>query len=148
MCFVFIFDDLSSFIFYFFPSFCFYSKSSHSYSFYSSVHQSLPHALSLANTHTHKHKRTHLSQSLIHSPSLTLSHTHCHSGTGDLLTDATLILAPGRRYGLVGRNGAGNLKQMFLFMYNTKYFSDRISMDITHLLYFHFLIVLVLKPLS
>ena len=29
------------------------------------------------------------------------------SGTGDLLTDATLILAPGRRYGLVGRNGAG-----------------------------------------
>jgi ABC-type glutathione transport system ATPase component len=29
------------------------------------------------------------------------------SGTGDLLTDATLVLAPGRRYGLVGRNGAG-----------------------------------------
>jgi ABC-type multidrug transport system fused ATPase/permease subunit len=31
------------------------------------------------------------------------------SGTGELLSDATLILAPGRRYGLVGRNGAGAL---------------------------------------
>ena len=29
------------------------------------------------------------------------------SGTGELLSDATLVLAPGRRYGLVGRNGAG-----------------------------------------
>jgi ATPase subunit of ABC transporter with duplicated ATPase domains len=29
------------------------------------------------------------------------------SGTGDLLTDATLVLAPTKRYGLVGRNGAG-----------------------------------------
>jgi ABC-type multidrug transport system fused ATPase/permease subunit len=29
------------------------------------------------------------------------------SGTGDLLTDASLTLTPGRRYGLVGRNGAG-----------------------------------------
>ena len=29
------------------------------------------------------------------------------SGTGDLLTDAKLVLAPGRRYGLVGKNGAG-----------------------------------------
>lgn len=28
-------------------------------------------------------------------------------GTGDLLTDATLVLAPTKRYGLVGRNGAG-----------------------------------------
>ena len=115
----------------------------------------IPLSINLYHTHSHLQTHTHtntsahtISQSLIHSPSLTLSHTHCHSGTGDLLTDATLILAPGRRYGLVGRNGAGNLKQMFLFMYNTKYFSDRISMDITHRLYFHFLIVLVLKPLS
>lgn len=29
------------------------------------------------------------------------------SGTGELLSDATLVLAPGRRYGLVGKNGAG-----------------------------------------
>ena len=35
---------------------------------------------------------------------LTLAHP---SGTGDLLTDVPLILASGRRYGLVGRNGAG-----------------------------------------
>lgn len=35
---------------------------------------------------------------------LTLPHP---SGTGDLLTDMPLMLAPGRRYGLVGRNGAG-----------------------------------------
>jgi hypothetical protein len=35
---------------------------------------------------------------------LTLPHP---SGTGDLLTDVPLMLAPGRRYGLVGRNGAG-----------------------------------------
>ena len=35
---------------------------------------------------------------------LTLPHP---SGTGDLLTDVPLILASGRRYGLVGRNGAG-----------------------------------------
>lgn len=29
------------------------------------------------------------------------------SGSSDLLTDATLVLAPGRRYGLIGKNGAG-----------------------------------------
>lgn len=29
------------------------------------------------------------------------------SGTGDLLSDAALVLVPGRRYGLIGRNGAG-----------------------------------------
>ena len=29
------------------------------------------------------------------------------TGTGDLLTDASLVLVPGRRYGLIGRNGAG-----------------------------------------
>ena len=29
------------------------------------------------------------------------------SGTGDLLSDATLVMSPGRRYGLIGRNGAG-----------------------------------------
>ena len=36
--------------------------------------------------------------------SLTLPHP---SGKGDLLTDAQLNLAPGRRYGLTGRNGVG-----------------------------------------
>jgi ABC-type bacteriocin/lantibiotic exporter with double-glycine peptidase domain len=29
------------------------------------------------------------------------------SGQGDLLSDASLVLSPGRRYGLVGKNGAG-----------------------------------------
>jgi ATP-binding cassette subfamily F protein 3 len=29
------------------------------------------------------------------------------SGTGDLLTDASLTMAKGRRYGLIGKNGAG-----------------------------------------
>lgn len=29
------------------------------------------------------------------------------SGTSDLLTDASLTLAPGRRYGLIGKNGSG-----------------------------------------
>lgn len=29
------------------------------------------------------------------------------AGSGDLLTDAALTMAPGRRYGLIGRNGAG-----------------------------------------
>lgn len=29
------------------------------------------------------------------------------TGTGDLLTDAALTLAPGHRYGLIGKNGAG-----------------------------------------
>lgn len=34
------------------------------------------------------------------------------SGRGDLLTDAQLILAPGRRYGLTGRNGVGKTTLM------------------------------------
>jgi ATP-binding cassette subfamily F protein 3 len=29
------------------------------------------------------------------------------AGSGDLLTDVSLVLSPGRRYGLIGRNGAG-----------------------------------------
>lgn len=29
------------------------------------------------------------------------------TGSGDLLTDASLVLTPGHRYGLIGKNGAG-----------------------------------------
>ena len=37
------------------------------------------------------------------------------SGTSDLLTDAALVLATGRRYGLVGKNGAGNAVRKFFW---------------------------------
>lgn len=29
------------------------------------------------------------------------------TGTGDLLTDVSLTMVPGKRYGLIGKNGAG-----------------------------------------
>ncbi len=39
------------------------------------------------------------------------------SGTSDLLTDASLTLAPGRRYGLIGKNGSGLSLLMLLFLH-------------------------------
>lgn len=38
------------------------------------------------------------------------------SGQGDLLSDASLVLSPGRRYGLVGKNGAGNIIVLIHFL--------------------------------
>ncbi len=38
------------------------------------------------------------------------------SGTSDLLTDAALKLSPGRRYGLIGRNGCGTLLRRYVVM--------------------------------
>lgn len=38
------------------------------------------------------------------------------SGTADLLTDASLSLVPGRRYGLIGRNGSGTT--LFAIVYS------------------------------
>ena len=41
------------------------------------------------------------------------------SGTGELLSDASLVLAPGRRYGLWGRNGSGKSTLMrYMANYN------------------------------
>ena len=44
------------------------------------------------------------------------------TGTGDLLTDAALVLAPGRRYGLIGRNGAGKTTLLRYFFFRALYY--------------------------
>ena len=63
------------------------------------------------------------------------------SGTGDLLTDATLVLAPTHRYGLVGRNGAGEIIRCRVVTHNSKqlvsvwYFSVGKSQLVTIIFY-------------
>jgi hypothetical protein len=66
----------------------------------------------IINAREQASQRKHLQG--LHLEKFSVSHP---SGTGDLFTDQTLELHPGARYGLIGKNGAGNVYLQIHILY-------------------------------